>query len=104
MTPASIEEAYGPFAAMLREGSFDAPAEGWPAELVAAHISANNDLIAEVAELVAAGSVPSYDNAAGVDEEQLGALVSRAGGLAGLAGAIEESAARLARAYGSLSA
>jgi uncharacterized protein YciI len=104
MTPASIEEAYGPFAAMLREGSFDAPAEGWPAELVAAHISANNDLIAEVAELVAAGSVPSYDNAAGVDEEQLGALVTRAGGLAGLAGAIEESAARLARAYGSLSA
>jgi uncharacterized protein len=103
MSAASIEEPYGPFAAMLREGSFAVPSQGWPAELVAAHVVANNDLIAEVAERVAAGGLPSYDNGAAVDEEQLGSLAAGAGGLAGLADRVEESAGRLARAYESLS-
>ncbi len=51
MSP-SFDAVYAPFVASLLAGGFGpAAADGeWPAELVAAHIARNNDLIAEVAE------------------------------------------------------
>ena len=33
----TLESAYEALVAPLREGGFEEPAEGWPAELVAAH-------------------------------------------------------------------
>ncbi len=99
MTAESLAAAYAPFTASLLAGGFDPPAEGeWSAELVAAHIVRNNDLIAEAAEKVAAGADVAYDNASSVDEIELARLAEGAGGLTGLAREVERSAARLERA------
>jgi hypothetical protein len=101
--PASFEACYAPFVATLLGGRFGSPPDGeWPAELVAAHVARNNDLIAEVAEKISAGREVSYDNAAGVDDAELAAYAASAGGLAGLAREVERSAARLARARDAL--
>jgi hypothetical protein len=98
----TIESAYAPFVAVLREGGFSEPAEGWPAELVAAHVACNNDYIAEMAERIAAGEEPHYDNALAVDDALLRAYSDEVGGIPGLANAIETSARRLAAARASL--
>lgn len=103
VTADGIEVAYAPFIASLLAGGFVEPADGeWTAELVAAHIARNNDLIAETAERIASGGEVSdevsYDNASTVDAAELAAYADAAGGLAGLAGKVERSAARLAAA------
>jgi uncharacterized protein YciI len=99
MTSDSLEAAYAPFVASLLAGGFSEPAGGgWSAELIAAHIASNNDLIAQAAEQVAAGADVRYDNAESVDEARLASYALSAGGLAGLAGEVERSAARLAAA------
>ena len=102
MDHASIEDAYEPFVAALRRGGFKAPADGWPAELVAAHVVRNNDLVSEVAEQLVIGVRPSYDNRSAVDESELQALADEAGGLEGLATAVEASARRLVLAFSAL--
>ncbi len=103
MSTGSLEAAYAPFVASLRAGGFGPPAAGeWSAELVAAHVARNNDLIAETAEKVAAGEQVSYDNAVGVDEAELVSYAAAVGGLAGLAIEVERSAARLERARDAL--
>jgi uncharacterized protein YciI len=94
----TIEAAFGPFVAELRQGGFGQPVAGWPAELVAAHVARNNNLIAEAAERVAAGEQPAYDNAAAVDEANLRSYAAEVGGIPGLAQAIEASARRLSLA------
>jgi uncharacterized protein len=98
MSP-SFDAVYAPFVASLLAGGFGPPADGeWPAELVAAHIARNNDLIADVAEQIAAGQQVSYDNRDGVDDAELARYARDAGGLAGLAREVERSAGRLAKA------
>jgi uncharacterized protein YciI len=95
----SLDARYAPFAATLLAGGFGPPPDGeWPAELIAAHVIRNNDLIAETAERVAAGEDVSYDNAAVIDDDSLASYAAQAGGLAGLAREVERSAARLDRA------
>jgi len=98
----TIRSAYAAFAAALRETRFAVPAEGWPAELVAAHVCRNNDLISEAAERIVAGEQPSYDNSAAVHDDSLRSYADSAGGLAGLADAVETSARRLAKAWAAL--
>jgi uncharacterized protein YciI len=99
MTPDELQVAYTPFVASLLAGGFTEPADGeWTAELVAAHVARNNDLIAETAERIAAGADVSYDNASTVDAAELAAYADAAGGLTGLADEVERSAARLAAA------
>ena len=98
----TIQTAFAPFVTALREGSFAVPAEGWSVELVAAHVSRNNDLISEAAERIVAGERPSYDNSAAVDDAELGSYADAVGGLAGLADAVETSARRLATAWAAL--
>ena len=102
MKPQEIEAAHEPFVAALRTGGFDPPEAGWPAELVAAHVAANNELIAVVAEELKAGEIATYDNSSAIDEELLRELVERAEDLEGLAGAVEQSASRLAAAFARL--
>jgi len=102
MEPAAIESAYAPFVAMLRGGGFSEPEEGWQAELVAAHVASNNDMIAEVAEQIAAGEEPTYDNAEAVNEDALRDYATRLGSLAAQAEAVEASARRLAEARAAL--
>jgi uncharacterized protein YciI len=103
MSADSIEAAYAPFVASLLAGGFGPPPAGeWPAEVIAAHVAANNDLIAETAEKVAAGEDIRYDNAAAVEQDELSRYAARAGGAAGLAREVERSAARLERARQSL--
>lgn len=105
MNAAGLEAAYAPFVASLLAGGFSAPADGgWTAELVAAHVARNNDLIAETAEKVAAGLEVSYDNAGTVGEAGLASYAQSCGGLTGLAAEIERSAARLAAAGDALGA
>ncbi|HEV8065899.1 MAG TPA: YciI family protein [Acidimicrobiales bacterium] len=98
MTSDEIEAAYAPTVASLRAGGHSRPDQGWPTEIIAAHLVANNDLIAETAERIAAGERIGYDNAAVVDDRELATLVDKAGDLAGLADELERSAKRLAAA------
>jgi uncharacterized protein YciI len=104
MTPDTLTAAYAPFVASLRAGGFRPPLPGtWPAELIAAHVASNNDLIALAAEKVAAGADGvAYDNAGTVDEAVLARYAESAGGLPGLAAEIERSAERLAAAGAAL--
>src|ERR1022692_2606687 len=88
---AQLEAAYASFAGTLRAGGFGDPPDGWNAELIAAHVCVNNDLISETAERL------------GVGEDDLMNYAARSGGLSGLADAIGSSAARLARSHESLS-
>jgi uncharacterized protein len=101
--PENFDAVYAPFVASLLAGGFGPPPEGeWPAELVAAHIARNNDMIAEVAEQVAARQEVRYDNAAGVDEAELAGYAASVGGLPGLAREVERSAIRLEKARDAL--
>jgi uncharacterized protein YciI len=103
MTTGSLDAAYAPFIASLLAGGFRDPADGgWPAELIAAHVARNNDLIAEAAERVAAGAEVSYDNAVTIDDAELASYAASAGGLTGLAREVERSAGRLAAAAAAL--
>ena len=102
MGPDEIEAAYEPFVKELRAGGFGEAEDGWSAELIAAHVARNNELIAELAEQVAAGESPAYDNDPTVDDELLRTWASEIGGLEELATAVEESAARLAAARAAL--
>jgi len=103
MASDSMAAAYAPFIASLLAGGFGDPADGgWTAELIAAHVIKNNDLIAATAELVAEGAEVSYDNARTIDEVELAAYAVSVGGLAGLAGELERSAARLEAARDAL--
>jgi uncharacterized protein len=103
MASESLTPGYAPFIASLRAGGFRSPDDGgWPAELVAAHVIKNNDLIADTAELVAEGAEVSYDNAAAVDEVELAAYATSVGGLPELAAEVERSAARLEAARDAL--
>jgi hypothetical protein len=102
MTIEHLQASYAPFVTTLRHSEFDVPNDGWSEELITAHIIANNDLIAKVAERIGAGESPGYDNEAAVDETALRLLVDAAGGISGLADAVERSATRLAVAQGNL--
>jgi len=105
MATERLTAAYAPFVAALLAGGFRNPADGgWTAEVVAAHVAKNNDLIAATAELIAAGAEASYDNASTIDAVELAAYVASVGGLAGLAAEIERTAARLEVARGALGA
>lgn len=99
MDSAEIQGAYQVFADTLQAGGFGEPATGWDASLIAAHIASNNDAIASVAEDIAVGGHPSYDNAELIDDDRLREIASVAGGLDGLAGLVMTSAGRLARAW-----
>lgn len=100
---ANLTEAYLELARLLHDERFEAPAQGWGAELIAAHVVTNNDLIAEVAERLAAGEQISYDNAAAIDPVALQSFAEQVGGLEGLAERVERSAARLEQARDALS-
>jgi hypothetical protein len=93
-----IETAYEPFVSELRAEGFATPAEGWCAEMVAAHVAVNNELIATAAELVIAGQHPYYDNETAVDDTKLRAFVDSVKDISGLATAAEVSAQRLTAA------
>jgi uncharacterized protein YciI len=99
----SISAAYAPFVAALLGGRFAEPEPGeWTAEQIAAHVTLNNDLIAEMAERIAAGETVAYDNEPAVADEDLARYAAEVGGLAGLARAVERSAARLEQAKAAL--
>jgi hypothetical protein len=98
----AITAAYEPFVAALRTGSFAALADGWNADLIAAHVAKNNDLIADVAERIIAGTPASYDNLEAVEDETLQAFINTAEGLGDLADAVETSVRRLADAWTAL--
>jgi uncharacterized protein len=96
----NIEVAYAPFRASLLAGGLDEPDAGaWGAELIAAHVARNNDLIADAAEAVLKGDDVAYDNAPAIDETELARYVEHAGGLDGLAMEVGRTSARLRRVY-----
>jgi hypothetical protein len=45
MATESLTAAYAPLVASLLAGGFRDPEDGWPAEVVAAHVAKNNDLM-----------------------------------------------------------
>jgi uncharacterized protein YciI len=100
--PSGLESSYDDFVLTLRSRRFLVPDHGWTAELIGAHVAANNDLIADLAERVARGDQPTYDNADEIDDVALAAYVARVGDANAVASEIERSAQRLARARDSL--
>jgi hypothetical protein len=99
---AEIEAGFLPFITELRAGGFVPPAKGWSAELVAAQVATNNDLIATAAEEIAAGGRPTYTNTVVIDEARLVEFASAAGGLDELATRVEVAARRLAAEWAAL--
>jgi hypothetical protein len=96
----NIEVAYAPFRASLLAGGFDEPDDGaWGAELIAAHVARNNDMVAAAAESVLRGEEVTYDNALAIDEVELRRYIEEAGGVDELAREVGRSAARLDRVY-----
>jgi hypothetical protein len=96
----NLEVAYAPFRASLLARGFGEPDAGsWGAELVAAHVARNNDLIADAAEAVLTSGDVVYDNAPAIDETELRRYVEQAGGLEGLAMEVGRTSARLRRVY-----
>ena len=106
MTKALDVGGFHTFAAELRAGGFEPPAEqgSWPAEHVAAHVILNSDFFTATARRVMAGEQPTYDNEAAVEYDELAAYVSRIGGRDELAAEVERAAADLAASYVALSA
>lgn len=91
-----LEHRFAPLVASLRAGGHRDPADGWDAPTIGAHVAANSDLIAAVAERVAAGEPADYDNAAAVDPAALAPIAAL--GASGVADEVERSARRLAAA------
>lgn len=101
----SVQAAYAPIAAAMREHDFGRPVdpEAWPAELIAAHVILTNDLLADAARSVASGEEPVYDNGPAHDGERLREVLMRTGALSELAHEVERSASDLQAAYEQLS-
>ena len=103
MPSSPMLSSYLPFAQTLRAGGFVEPDEGWNASQIGAHISLSNEQFSDLADRLRNGADVSYDNSEASDPERLLGYASRHGDLAGLADAIEASAARLSDAYDRLS-
>ena len=100
----AIDSPYEAFAEALRGGAFGIPVNpgAWPAELIAAHVIMNNDLLTEAVREVKAGSVPTYDGTPTQDGRLLRELLIRTGSLRELADEVERSASDLQAAYDQL--
>ena len=99
MPSSPMLSSYLPFAQTLRAGGFAEPEAGWNASQIGAHISLSNEQFSDLADRLRNGEDVSYDNSEASDPERLLGYASRHGDLAGLANAIEASAARLSEAY-----
>ena len=99
MPSSPLLSSYLPFAQTLRAGGFAEPDAGWNASQIGAHISLSNEQFSDLADRLRNGADVSYDNSEASDPERLLGYASQHGDLAGLADAIEASAARLSDAY-----
>jgi hypothetical protein len=99
MQSSPILSAYQPFAQTLRAGGFAEPGAGWNASQIGAHISLSNEQFSDLADRLRNGEDVSYDNSDASDPELLLGYATKHGDLAGLADAIEATAARLSDAY-----
>jgi hypothetical protein len=104
MDAAEIEQAFEPFVEAVRTGGFRAPtsAEGWTADLVAAHVTLNNDHWTRAARDVIAGTPSAYDNETAVDAEALGRHVAAMGEQERMVADLRRSVVELAAAYDDL--
>lgn len=86
MDTSALESAYRRLLAVARGGAFRPPAErdGWPAELVLAHIIATNRLLTVTTAVLLDGGEPAYDNHAAVVEAHLHEIARAAGDTGGL--------------------
>jgi hypothetical protein len=81
----ALASAYERFLAVAGGGGFGPPPEGeWAAELVVAHIVANDRLLAAVTAALLAGDSPAYDNEPATLEANLSAAAGAAGSLPAL--------------------
>jgi hypothetical protein len=103
MSDIALYEAYGPFVALLRDGQFSLPADGWSYELIGAHIAQATDHVADVVERVIAGESPTFDNRDDVAEHELRDYIESHGGDGTIADAVEASARHLAETVAALS-
>lgn len=88
----ALEEAYRELLDVARSGPFRPPVESaaWPAELVLAHVAANDRLLAATTGLVLAGKPGRYDNTAAGCEIGLHALARAAGDFDGLVSTVRQ--------------
>jgi hypothetical protein len=96
-TTEPLESAYRTLLDMLRTASFRSPADAadWDAELVLAHLAANDRLLAATTAALLADDAPAYDNAAATREVGLHALARAAGDWNGLVATVRQSGLEL---------
>jgi hypothetical protein len=97
-----MQARYLRFADLLRTGEFREPGDGWNASQVGAHIALSNQLFSELADRLHDGEDVSFDNSAVADDARLLAYAAGLGGLADVADAVQDSAARLEQAHDQL--
>jgi uncharacterized protein YndB with AHSA1/START domain len=91
-----LRAAYERFRAEAAAGGFGDPADGgWSAAQVVAHVTRNDDLLAEVTRALLDGRPPALDNHDASQADELDRFVAQAGGLPGVLEEAEVSAARL---------
>ena len=103
MDTSEMRRNYASVVELARGGGFRAPSEGWSAERVIAHLTANDELFLAVGEAIRRGERPDYDNLASVTEETLQRRVAEAGGMTALVDRLEATSARLIEHAESLS-
>jgi hypothetical protein len=86
MDTSELEAAYRSFLDVARAGGFKPPSDRkeWSAELVLAHVAANDRLLAAATAAVLDGEPASYDNSAANSEAYLEAVARAAGDWDGL--------------------
>jgi hypothetical protein len=74
MDTTELRSAYAAFLELARTGEFGAPAEGWDARHVVAHLAANDELLTTVTQDVLDGRGERYYNHDAIDTNRLGSL------------------------------
>ncbi len=98
MDTSEMRQNYASVIELARGGGFQVPSEGWTAEQVVAHLSANDELFLAVGEAVRHGERPDYENLPSVTDEILQWLVAEAGGMPGLIDDLEATSTHTAAA------
>jgi hypothetical protein len=96
MNTEELSLAYENVITDAKTAAYRPPPEGeWGAELILAHLIANDGLLLAVLGEVVAGHSPTYDNAPAIDVDGLSRIVAGAGGVETLIDQLRASSSRV---------
>lgn len=96
MDTSALVKAYAGVSQEARLGGFGPPPAGeWSAELLIAHIAANDELLAQTTQRVLDGDDEAYYNHDAIDTDRLAEIVAAHGSLDALVDWLEKTSGRL---------